>query len=34
MENSQLKQLSLLDLSILNFSIMWRRPERGCPVKG
>ena len=34
MENSQLKQLALLDLSILNFSIMRRRPERGCPVKG
>jgi hypothetical protein len=33
MENSQLKQLALLDLSILNFSIMRRRPERGCPLR-
>jgi len=34
MENSQLKQLALLDLSILNFSIMRRRPERGMPGQG
>ena len=33
MENSELKQLALLDLSILNFSIMRRRPERGCPLR-
>ena len=33
MENSQLKQLALLDLSILNFSIIRRRPERGCPLR-
>ena len=33
MENSQLKQLALLDLSILNFSIMRRRPERGGPLR-
>src|SRR4029077_4780808 len=33
MENSQLKQLALLDLSILNFSIMRRRLERGCPLR-
>jgi hypothetical protein len=33
MENSQLKQLALLDLSILNFSMMRRRPERGCSVR-
>ena len=33
MENSELKQLALLDLSILNFSIMRRRPERGGPLR-
>jgi len=33
MENSQLKQLALLDLSILNFSMVRRRPERGCSVR-
>ena len=33
MENSQLKQLALLDLSILNFSIMRRRPEREGPLR-
>ena len=33
MENSQLKQLALLDLSIVNFSIMRRRPKRGGPLR-
>jgi hypothetical protein len=33
MENSQLKQLALLDLSILNFGIIRRRPERGGPLR-
>jgi hypothetical protein len=33
MENSNLKQLALLDLSILNFSIMRRRPEKGGPLR-
>jgi hypothetical protein len=33
MENSQLKQFALLDVSILNFSIMLRRPQRGCPLR-
>jgi len=33
MEDSELKQLALLDLSILNFSIMRRRPKRECPLR-